>query len=205
MILEDETFEAFGYYASDLKPRSNKPIIAACELCGKIRIIAQEDYRTFCKSCSRKGTHRSDEARQKMSDAQKGAKNHNYGNPMSEEQKQKISESGKGKQAGRKNPNYDKRGAESSNYKGGLKLAKKRTNAKRRTLGSTFLLVLRPGEVGHHISNECIIGAPEEVHRKFSGYSREEHKTRMLEWFRINDLVKYQICIKALRTIEGWI
>lgn len=55
MILEEETFERFGYYPSDLKPKSRKKILAACDDCGKIRVISKQDYRSLCPSCSRKG------------------------------------------------------------------------------------------------------------------------------------------------------
>ena len=52
MILEEATYEAFGYYTSNTKPNSQKPIIAACELCGAFRIITKNGYSTFCHSCA---------------------------------------------------------------------------------------------------------------------------------------------------------
>ena len=52
MILEEATKEAFNYYARDLKHHSDKSILAACELCGEIRILKMNIYRTFCGSCS---------------------------------------------------------------------------------------------------------------------------------------------------------
>ena len=55
MILEDATFEAFGYYPIGFKPQSNKPFLAACNDCGKIRKTSRNQYRTLCKSCSMKG------------------------------------------------------------------------------------------------------------------------------------------------------
>lgn len=55
MILEKETFKEFGYYPSDLKPKSNKKILAACDDCGKVRVIAKADYRALCQTCARKG------------------------------------------------------------------------------------------------------------------------------------------------------
>ena len=55
MILEEETFEEFGYYSSDLKHKSRKRVIAACNECGKIRVIRKQSYRAFCFSCAMKG------------------------------------------------------------------------------------------------------------------------------------------------------
>ena len=55
MILEEETFEKFGYYPSDLKPKSNKKILARCGECRKIREIEKRGYRPFCHSCVIKG------------------------------------------------------------------------------------------------------------------------------------------------------
>lgn len=55
MILEEETFEKFGYYPSDLKPHSGKKIIVACDECEKIREIIFNQYRSLCRSCTIKG------------------------------------------------------------------------------------------------------------------------------------------------------
>lgn len=55
MILEEETFKKFGYYPSDLKPKSNKKILAACDDCGKIRKIRKYAYRALCNPCSTRG------------------------------------------------------------------------------------------------------------------------------------------------------
>ena len=52
MILEQETFEAYGYYSKDLTHESHKNVIAACDLCGKFRVTSKYAYRTFCHSCS---------------------------------------------------------------------------------------------------------------------------------------------------------
>ena len=80
MILEEETFEEFGYYSFGLKPQSNKKIIAKCDDCGKVRVLSKSRYAKFCRSCF-----------------QKGEKNHNFGRHLSEEHKKKISRSNKGK------------------------------------------------------------------------------------------------------------
>ena len=56
MILEEETYEKFGYYPSDLKPKSHKKILAACDGCGKVREIYHfSSYHSHCKRCAQKG------------------------------------------------------------------------------------------------------------------------------------------------------
>lgn len=91
MILEEATYEAFGYYAKDLTSGSHKLIITTCTLCGEFRIIEKHNYQTFCKPCSQKGRKHTKATKQKICDAQKGNKNHAFG----------------------------KRGPETSNWKGG--------------------------------------------------------------------------------------
>lgn len=54
MILEEETFEKFGYYPGDLKPKSGKKILAKCDDCRKVRAIAKQSYRALCLSCVQK-------------------------------------------------------------------------------------------------------------------------------------------------------
>jgi hypothetical protein len=78
MILEDATKEAFGYYASELKSKSNKHILAACELCGEFRIARKDGYHTFCKSCIRKGKHLTKEHKANLSAVKRGEKNYNW-------------------------------------------------------------------------------------------------------------------------------
>lgn len=68
MILEEATFEAYGYYPSDLKPQSNRPILALCVQCGKEKITTKRDYRYFCNSCSENGGK-----------FKTGENNHNFG------------------------------------------------------------------------------------------------------------------------------
>ena len=92
VILEEETYNRFGYYPSDLTQCSGKPILAACDDCGKIRKTAKHDYRAFCPSCVSKGNRHS-----------------NYGKHLSKETRKKIS-----------NSNKNKKGEKSSNWKGGL-------------------------------------------------------------------------------------
>lgn len=60
MILEDATFEAYGYYPRDLSRRSGRPIKAACDDCGKVRETTKHMYRSRCLTCSQKGRAYSD-------------------------------------------------------------------------------------------------------------------------------------------------
>lgn len=54
MILEEKTYEKFGYYPSDLKPKSGKKILAACDDCGKVRELGKSYYHALCGSCATK-------------------------------------------------------------------------------------------------------------------------------------------------------
>ena len=53
MILEELTFKRFGYYPSELPPKSGKKILVACDQCGKVRINRKGLYRPLCRVCSR--------------------------------------------------------------------------------------------------------------------------------------------------------
>lgn len=55
MIDEEATFEKFGYYQGDLKPKSRKKIVAVCDDCGKVRFLNKADYHALCLSCVFKG------------------------------------------------------------------------------------------------------------------------------------------------------
>lgn len=55
MILEEATKEVFGYYPIDLKPKSSKRILAACDNCGEERTVRNDSYRAVCRSCAAKG------------------------------------------------------------------------------------------------------------------------------------------------------
>ena len=55
MILEKETYKEFGYYSYELKPHSDKFILAACDDCGKIRTLRKNQYSSLCRSCATKG------------------------------------------------------------------------------------------------------------------------------------------------------
>lgn len=55
VIDEEATFEKFGYYSRDFKPKSDKKIVAVCEDCGNVRIIKKRYHHALCPSCVRKG------------------------------------------------------------------------------------------------------------------------------------------------------
>ena len=55
MILEQETFEEYGYWSDELALQSHKQILAICDGCGKPRITSNNGYRTLCLSCAEKG------------------------------------------------------------------------------------------------------------------------------------------------------
>ena len=88
MILEDATYEAFGYYPSALKPQSHKPILSYCNLCGEFRVTSKYSYRTLCLSC-----------------VMKSKSGWNKGKTTPEEVKRKLSEN-HADIAGDKHPNW---------------------------------------------------------------------------------------------------
>lgn len=185
MILEDETFEAFEYYPSKFPQKSNKLIVASCELCGKFRVIRKDRYRTFCKSCS----HLLGEKIKGKCHYNFGKHSWNFGKATPEETKALQSEVRKGKYTGRKNPNWN----------GGKKAAQGREYAKRKQLGYTLLLPLKEGEAGHHVTNEYVIGIPKDIHATLSGgSSRKKHRVRILEWLKVNDKKKYNLVLSIL-------
>jgi G:T-mismatch repair DNA endonuclease (very short patch repair protein) len=59
VILEEETYEKFGYYPSELSKGSNKRILVKCDRCGGIRENYYYQYRDLCRQCK----HISDEKR----------------------------------------------------------------------------------------------------------------------------------------------
>lgn len=200
MILKDATYEAYGYEVWELPPQSDKPILAACDDCGEERETSKHAYYSLCLSCAMKGKtnafgHKHTEkskAKQSVTMIGKysGKKNPNFGKTTPDAIKAKISASMKGKN----HYNYGKHGAECSSFRGGLKAAWKRSQAKRkRELGYILLCPLEEGEVGHHIDNEHVIGIPKEVHAQFSGYTREKHRALVLKWLKVNDKKKYRL------------
>ena len=112
MILEEETYERFGYYPSELPPKSHKPILTKCDCCWKERIRQKAFYYPLCYSCAKKGERNpwygkqlSEEHKRKISEAHKGK-------ILSEETKKKISEA----VSGEKHPLYGQKGDEAPFY-----------------------------------------------------------------------------------------
>lgn len=99
MILEDATLEAFGYEIWELSIQSNRPIWTACTLCGELRVPKRIDYKTFCKSCVKKGKKLTAEHKQKIAKASEGRKH-------TEEVKTQMSKARKGTRLGNKNPSW---------------------------------------------------------------------------------------------------
>lgn len=58
MILEEETFKKFGYYPSDLLPKSGKPILAKCDKCGRVRVLRKDAYSPRCFFCAHAKSYR---------------------------------------------------------------------------------------------------------------------------------------------------
>lgn len=148
-ILEEATFDAFGYYQKDLSYGSAKSILAACEVCGAFKVTSKNAYRTFCGSCS-----------QILGETRKGVKHYNFGNHPTEDTKA-LMRMNHCDYNGKNNPNFGKhcskktkalisaagKGEQNHNYNGGKKAANARQDAKRkRDLGYTLLIPLKEGE-----------------------------------------------------------
>lgn len=129
MIDEHRTLELYGYYSTELKPQSNKPIVVVCEECGKYRISRKYSYRELCLSCacgteecrsaisdSMKGHNLSDAHKKNISMSLKGRKvsvetrlklsKAHKGKTLSDEHRRKLSKAHKGIQAGTDHPNF---------------------------------------------------------------------------------------------------
>lgn len=101
-MLEEETYEEFGYYPSQLKSGSSKKILVRCESCGIIRKLSLRDYRDECLRCTRKsgkygmtGKHHTEKSKQKIRNTRRArytfADNPMYGKHHTQESRQKIS------------------------------------------------------------------------------------------------------------------
>lgn len=103
MIDEQATFEKYGYYSTDWKPKSHKKIVAVCDECGAVRYPAKYGYSDLCQLCSNqsaerrkaisngnRGKIRSDEFRANVSKTTKGR-------ILTDEHKRKIGDGNRGK------------------------------------------------------------------------------------------------------------
>lgn len=162
MILEDATYDVFGYELWEISHGSEKPILAACELCGKFRLTTKGNYHILCASCIKKGnksalgSKHTKEWKRKNSERMKGNKycHGNEGKTVTEEAKRNM----------RLNQ-VDQRGDKNPNYNGGQKLAWVRQSAKHRQLGYTPLNAYFKGCEGHHITHNIVIYIPKGLHK----------------------------------------
>lgn len=84
MINETRTFDDFGYISDSLTRGSHKKVCVICEKCGSERVITYYNYSKTqgrCHSCTH--SNPSNETRKKISIAQSGKNNSNYGNHTS--------------------------------------------------------------------------------------------------------------------------
>jgi predicted DNA-binding protein YlxM (UPF0122 family) len=101
------------------------------------------------------GRQLSEETKKRLSESHKGNKSGFYGKHLSEEHRRKISEAQKGEK--------------NSYWKGGLKIAWTRHQAKRRQLGFKPLNKPFNGSEAHHLQDkETVIYIPKELHRRVS-------------------------------------
>lgn len=170
MINEDKTLKNFGYNSSDLSKGSRKKVYAICESCNREKLLEMMEYsRTQgrCHKCAMEqcnssgknnsfyGKHHSNESKVKMSKSKEGihngSKNPMYGKHHTEETKHKQSEA----VLGQKNPNW----------KGGKKLSKAKSAAKRRK-SFGFIQHNKPQKNfhGHHLDFNHVIFIPKELH-----------------------------------------
>jgi hypothetical protein len=252
MILEEATFDAFGYYPSELKRKSGKSILVACEFCGEFRVTTKNLYSVFCKSCSprlggkSKGNayalgykHTKEEkAKMRKNSPDRRGKNNSFFEKTHTKEAKALQSKNHPDTKGKKNSNWKpkikcicvtckkifyvypyrikcgrgiycsrpcarkaqkhEKGEKSPNYKGGILLAWKRANAKRRRqLSYTLLMPLAEGDVGHHVTNEFVIGIPVGVHNSMGG-RRKRHRALVLQWLKENDITKYKLVLEVL-------
>ena len=206
MIDENKTFKLFGYTSNTLKPHSNKKVWRVCNICKEERLVQYRRCTDLCFKCS----HKTKEYKLKLSENSSGKNNSFYGKHHTEETKRKMSLAKYGVYDGDKNPMYNKHHSEEikckiskSNskenhprWRGGQKLSKSKSNAKRRQLFG-FIPHNIPHENfhGHHIDFNHVIFIPQELHTSIS-HSVINNKNMDL----INDAVcdwylKFQITI----------
>lgn len=62
----------------------------------------------------------------------------------------------------------------------------------RGSYNNLLLTAVRMGETKHHITDAVIIGIPKEVHESFSGYPKEDHRAKIMDWLK-EQVDKYNI------------
>lgn len=163
MILEEETFNEFGYRSKNLKPKSNKLILVACDKCGKRRTTKKSDYRNFCPSCSRKGNPFSEHHKRAITESLKG----HY---VSEETKEKISKGNKG------HTHTDETKQKMSKSHEGKKLSdetKQKLKKAKENISEEIRLKLRNGKIGEK-NHRYIDGRKDKEFKELYGVSYSE-------------------------------
>lgn len=102
MINIEATIRWKGYDPSLLSKDSHKRVWANCKMCGCGRWLEYRDYRDLCKSCASSIRTHSQETKQKISESHKGKNNPFYGKRHTEKTKQEISIT----RSGRNNSNW---------------------------------------------------------------------------------------------------
>lgn len=182
MIDIEATFKEFGYNPDDLRPQSHKKVIVICDKCGKERVVRLGNYRDLCLSCGHSGeknsfygkkhsiesieknreghlgNKHSEKTKEKMSEDRQGENHPMFGKHHSKETKKKLSEMRIGKYVGDK----------ASNWKGGRKVAVRKSCARRKEIFDPNPIELNKGFEGcegHHIDTKYIINIPYGLHR----------------------------------------
>ena len=160
MILEEETFEKFGYYPSDWALGSHKRILVVCDKCGKIREIRKAAYTNFCLSCAKKKeTHYIKRVRTIF-------KYLCFNNPYGIAWHQKIDEDGKLQGIGYfriEKPGkatIEKRRQYNRNWSPIMK-------AKRKKLGFHKISFEHLKCVWHHVNQNDVVSTPIKIHQSF--------------------------------------
>lgn len=69
MIYNIQTYCTYGYWPEDLKPKSRKLIIVACDRCSKVKTTPNLAYNNLCASCAAKKRYENPSEHEKSSKA----------------------------------------------------------------------------------------------------------------------------------------
>jgi hypothetical protein len=179
LIDEKKTLELFGYRIKNLPHSSTKKVLRICDACKEERLVEYRKHTNLCHACSCK----TKEYKLKQSKNSSGKNNGMYNKHHTKETKLKMSKSKENMYNGNKNPMYGKHhteetkrkqsesllGEKSPCWKGGRKLSKAKTEAKRRKLFG-FISHNKPQKDfhGHHIDFNHVIFIPKELHMSIS-------------------------------------
>lgn len=124
MIDEYWTWVFYGYHSDDLKPQSNKPIVAVCEECCKYRILEMKGYHDLCKSCGRSGRRNWNFGKPMLATTKKALLESHIGSHPTEDTRLKMSISGKNRppitEETRNKMRRSSAGENNPNWKGGI-------------------------------------------------------------------------------------